>query len=271
MGDSLRCHLATNPFLLTRMSSKSWRLMSGFAQCSDAFGSLDAIFRLEGERITGESLSNVIRVEHQGIGYYVKRYYAAGKGLRRFFGKPRIQNEWESLLWFGANGIATAPVVAYGMETRFGLFQRGALITQEIPCSTDLARLARRNDARLADRQWVKHISQQAADAMRIMHRMGFIHNDFKWRNLLVDAHDHLFLIDCPLGAFWRSKLFEYRVLKEFATLDRVARYKLSNTQRLRFYLQYADKNRLDAEDKRFIRKLAQRKERRVSSFARSG
>lgn len=251
------------------MNRPNWQLLPQFSHCASIFGSLDAIFRLKGERVSRDRLSNVIRIEHDGEHYYVKRYYFAGKGLRRFFGKPRIQSEWENLLWFASHGIATAPVVAYGMETRFGLFRRGALITQEIPDTTDLARLARNNDARLKNRHWVEQISLQVATAMRVMHVNGFIHNDFKWRNLLVDHHRRLFLIDCPLGAFWRGKLFEYRVMKEFATLDRVARYKLSNTQRLRFYLQYADKNRLDAEDKRFIRKLAKRKERRVSSFAR--
>lgn len=247
----------------------NWRLLPGYEQLATLFGSLDAVFKLQGKHITGERISNVIRIEYQGIRYYVKRYYVAGKGLRRFFGKPRIQSEWENLLWFAQQGIPTAPVVAYGMQKNFGLFQRGALITQEIPDTKDLAEIARNNDPRLTDRQWVKHISQQVADAMRIMHARHFIHNDFKWRNLLVDDRGKLYLIDCPLGAFWCGKLFEHRVLKEFATLDRVARYKLSNTQRLRFYLQYAQKSKLAAEDKIFLSKLRQRKERRVSSFAR--
>src|SRR5690606_25677770 len=125
------------------------------------------------------------------------------------------------------------------------------------------------NDPRLADRQWVRHISRQLAAAMRIMHAQHFIHNDLKWRNLLVDDKGQLYLIDCPLGDFWRGKLFEHRVLKEFATLDRVARYKLNRSQRLRFYLQYTQKDRLDTDDKVFLRKYAQRRERRVSSFAR--
>lgn len=250
-------------------TDSNWRLLPGYEQLATLFGSLDAIFKLQGEHITGERISNVIRIEYQGIRYYVKRYYVAGKGLRRFFGKPRIQSEWENLLWFAQQGIPTAPVVAYGMQKNFSLFQRGALITQEIPDTKDLVEIARNNDPRLADRQWVQHISQQVADAMRVMHAHHFIHNDFKWRNLLVDDRGKLYLIDCPLGDFWRGKLFEHRLLKEFATLDRVARYKLSNTQRLRFYLQYVQKNKLAAEDKAFLHKLAQRKERRVSSFAR--
>lgn len=250
-------------------TDSNWRLLAGFEPLAAIFGSLDDVFRLKGEHITGERLSDVIRVEHAGLRYYVKRYYVAGKGLRRFFGKPRIRSEWENLLWFARQGIPTAPIVAYGMEKRHGLFKRGALITREITLTRDLADIARNDDPRLYDRQWVKHVSQQVADAMRHMHAQHFTHNDLKWRNLLVDDEGRLYLIDCLLGAFWHGELFRHRVLKEFATLDRVARYKLSRSQRLRFYLQYVQKNKLAAEDKTFLRKLGQRKERRVSSFAR--
>lgn len=255
--------------LCVMKSSSNWRLLPNFDSLNELFGDLDNIFRLKGKRITSDRLSDVILVEHSGTRYYVKRYYVAGKGLRRYFGKPRIQNEWENLLWFAQHGIPTARIVAYGMESRFGLFKRGALITEEIPDTQDLAEIARKNDDRLSDDQWVEHVSLQVADAMRVMHRHNFIHNDFKWRNLLVDNKNNLYLIDCPLGAFWQGALFRHRVIKEFATLDRVARYKLSRSQRLRFYLQYVQKSKLDDDDKSFLRKLAQRKERRVSSFAR--
>lgn len=247
----------------------NWHLDQRFQSLAPLFSKLEIVFDLQGEPVTHDRLSDVIRVEHQGSRYYVKRYYVAGKGLRRFFGKPRIQSEWENLQWFAQHKLPTASIVAYGMEKRYGLFKRGAMITQEIPDTQDLAEIARNNDPRLNSRRWVNIISQQVANAMRTMHDHGFIHNDLKWRNLLVDSSEHLFLIDCPMGGLWRGKLFEHRVLKEFATLDRVARYKLSNTQRLRFYLQYARKNRLGAKDKVFIRKLAQRKNRRVSSFAK--
>lgn len=248
--------------------SNNWQLTPDYQHLSSLFGSLDAIFSLQGEHITGERISDVIRVTHEGTRYYVKRYFIAGKGLRRFFGKPRIQSEWENLLWFAHHGIPTAEVVGFGLSRCCGLFQRGALITREIPNTMDLAEIARLHDSRLADRQWVKKISLQVAQAMHTMHTHGFIHNDLKWRNLLVDDQDQLYLIDCPLGAFWCGKLFEHRVFKEFSALDRVARYRLRNTQRLQFYLQYAGKQRLDDADKTFLRKLAQRKMRRVSSFA---
>jgi len=94
------------------------------------------------------------------------------------------------------------------------------------------------------------------------------VHNDFKWRNLLVDDEDRLFVIDCPLGAFWRGALLRYRCIKDLAMLDRVAKYKLRRSQRMRFYLQYRGHQHLTNEDKRQLKQLLSRKVRRKSSFA---
>ncbi|MDO8828024.1 lipopolysaccharide kinase InaA family protein [Methylophaga sp.] len=251
-------------------TSTQWRLTPQFQHLDALFGSLDKIFALEGEVITHERISGVIRISHQGRRYYVKRYVSGGKGLRRFLGKPRIQSEWENLLWFAQQGIATAPVVAYGMETQWGLFQRGAMITEEIPVSEDLASLARADDPRLSDAKWVNKISLQAAQMLQKMHKNGFVHNDFKWRNLLVDDQDRLYVIDCPLGAFWRGALLRYRCIKDLAMLDRVAKYKLTRSQRLRFYLQYRGHQQLTDADKYQLQKLLSRKVRRKSSFAPS-
>ncbi|MNF03998.1 hypothetical protein D3C80_2034180 [compost metagenome] len=64
--------------------------------------------------------------------YYVKRYWAAGKGLRRWLGRSRVKAEWQNLKYFTQWGIPTAPVVGWGQERRAGAFHRGALITREL-------------------------------------------------------------------------------------------------------------------------------------------
>jgi hypothetical protein len=64
-----------------------------------------------------------------------------------------------------------------------------------------------------------------------------------------------LFLIDCPNGDFWRGFWLKYRMTKDLACLDKVAKYHLSATQRLRFYLQYRQR-RLNAADKKRIRQV---------------
>ena len=245
-----------------------WRMMPEFSHLHADFADLDKIFKLQGETITSERLSDLIRVNINNSDYYVKRYRFAGKGLRRFLGMSRIQSEWQNLLWFREQKIATATVVAFGFEKSWGVFQRGALITQAIPNSEDLASLARADDPRLSDAKWVNKISMQAAKMLQKMHNKSFVHNDFKWRNLLVDDEDRLFVIDCPLGAFWRGALLRYRCIKDLAMLDRVAKYKLRRSQRMRFYLQYRGHQHLTNEDKRQLKQLLSRKVRRKSSFA---
>ena len=107
-----------------------WTLDPAFAALAADFGSLDAVFALQGERITKDPLSEVIRIERAGVRYYVKRYWGAGKGLRRYLGRPRVKAEWQNLKYFAKWGIATAPIVAYGLERKVGAFVRGALIAE---------------------------------------------------------------------------------------------------------------------------------------------
>ena len=222
-------------------------------QLLEAFGTLEAIFALEGERLTSDPLSEVIRVELQGTRYYVKRYWGAGKGLRRYLGRPRVKAEWQNLKHFERWGIPVAPLVAWGLERRAGAFVRGALITLEVPNTVDMAAMARNNDSRLADRCWVERISRQVALATRTLHDHRFAHNDLKWRNLLVNDAGELFLIDCPSGDFWWGPFLRRRIVKDLACLDKVAKQRLSRTQRLRFYLQYQQRPRLVPADRAVI------------------
>ncbi|MWV12294.1 heptose kinase [Pseudomonas sp. R-28-1W-6] len=235
-----------------------WYLDPVYAQLANEFGDVRRVFALEGRRLTHDPLSEVILVERAGVRYYVKRYWGAGKGLRRFIGRPRVKAEWQNLKHFARWGIPTAPIVAYGLERQAGAFVRGALITRELENTRDLALLAKHDDPRLRDRDWVEQVSRQLADATRIMHEHHFTHNDLKWRNLLVNERAELFLIDCPAGAFWWGPLLRYRMVKDLACLDKVAKRQLSRSQRLRFYLQYRGHQRLSASDKRHVRQIVQ-------------
>ncbi len=224
-----------------------------------AFASLDSVFALEGEAIASDPLSRVLRVELDGRRYYVKRYHGAGKGLLRpWLGRPRVRAEWENLRQFADWGLPAAAVVAWGLERRHGRFQRGVMITAELEGTLDMKRLADTGDLRLKDRRWVAAVSRQLAFATRTLHAHRFAHNNLKWRNLLVDdgTPPRLFLIDCPSGRFWWGPLLRYRIIKDLACLDKVAKYQLSRSQRLAFYLDYAGKRRLDAGDKRRIGKI---------------
>lgn len=235
----------------------SWQIVADLhPEAAERFASLDAVFRLEGERIASDPLSEVIRVTCGGQRFYVKRYWAAGKGLRRYLGRPRVKAEWQNLRQFQRWGIAVAPLVAWGLERQGGAFRRGALITLEVANTTDMASMAKSGDPRLADPAWVRQVSEQLARATRTLHDHRFAHNDLKWRNLLVDDQARLFLIDCPSGDFWWGPFLKRRIVKDLACLDKVAKYQLSRTQRLRFLLRYLRHPRLLPADKALIRQV---------------
>lgn len=233
-----------------------WTLLPEYCALQAELGSLAAVFALQGERLTSDPLSEVILIERDGVRYYVKRYWGAGKGLRRYLGRPRVKAEWQNLKRFAKWGIPTAPIVAFGLERKGGAFLRGALITRELVNTADMAQLAKQGDARLRDAVWVDGISRQLAAATRTMHQHGFTHNDLKWRNLLVNDRDELFFIDCPAGTFWWGPWLQYRTAKDLACLDKVAKHHLSRSQRLRFYLQYRGHRRLSGSDKRCVRQV---------------
>ena len=233
-----------------------WQLAAEYQTLQADFGSLEKVFALQGEPITHDSLSELIRVTRDGVDYYVKRYRNNGTGLRKYAAKPRIKAEWQNLKRFAKWGIPTAQVIAQGLERRAGAFVRGAMITREIPDTRDLADLANSKSPLLQDRAWVQQVSVQVAHATRVMHDHSFTHNDLKWRNLLVDKQAQVYLIDCPAGTFWWGPMLRYRIIKDLACLDKVAQYQLSQTQRLRFYLQYCQRARLNAQDKKQIAKI---------------
>ncbi|HEX6735143.1 MAG TPA: lipopolysaccharide kinase InaA family protein [Azonexus sp.] len=230
-----------------------------------AFADLERVFALDGELIAKSPLSRVLRVTLEGRRYYVKHYVGDRSGLlRSWFGlrsrllTPRVQKEWENLLAFQSWGIPTARLVAYGQERHGGRFVRGALITEELAGTADLAQMANEGDPRLKDGRWVAAVSRQLAQATRAMHAAGFAHNDLKWRNLLVDRNEppRLYLIDCPTGGRWWGPFLDYRKIKDLACLDKVARYQLSRPQRLRFYLDYVQRPRLNAADRKVLAKV---------------
>jgi hypothetical protein len=233
-----------------------WYLDPTYAGLRMEFGDLASVFALEGKRLTRDPLSEVVLIERDGVRYYVKRYWGAGKGLRRYIGRPRVKAEWQNLKNFAKWGIPTAPIVAYGLERKGGAFVRGALITRELEHTRDLALMAKKGDERLRDAGWVDGVSRQLARATRALHDHHFAHNDLKWRNLLVNEQAELFLIDCPTGSFWWGPFLRYRVIKDLACLDKVASKVLTRSQRLRFFLQYRGRERLSSGDKRRVRQI---------------
>ena len=243
-----------------------WSVNPAYAKRTAAvrFASLDDTFAVGGEQITTDKVSEVVRVTIDATRYYVKRYRSRGFAIRNVLGNSRVELEWTNLQRFSDWGIPTASVVANGQERRFGLFARGAMVTEEIAGTVDLVKLARTRPEQVRDRSWFDGLGRQVAHIVRKLHARRFTHNDLFWRNLLLQVETgKVFLIDCPNGAFWWGPVLRYRIVKDLASLDKLGRIHLSRSQRLRFLLDYTGKSRLDTDAKRLIRSILQAHRRR--------
>ena len=243
------------------LTSCTWNVTPDYQRGNTlkAFSSIDQVFSLQGNHITDDELSSVIRVEIDGTGYYVKKYIKAGKGLRRFVGRSRIRAEWENMLFFHEIGIPAAKVVAYGEEKNFGIMTRGVLITEEVSNSKDLGTMVNEESRFFEDKDWMNKVIEQVADIARRLHEKRFIHTDLKWRNILVTQikKPKVYLIDCPAGNIEKSLFFTRGRVKDLACLDKIAKSQLSIKQRLRFINEYNKKNKLNKKDKVFLRKIS--------------
>ncbi|MGD9331609.1 MAG: lipopolysaccharide kinase InaA family protein [Desulfobacterales bacterium] len=225
---------------------------------AETFRSLKITVSATGQYITSSPISRVIRKRVAEASFYVKTYQAGGKSLRRWIGRSRPRAEWENLLYFQKLGIPITPLVAYGQETRYGLFRQAALVTAELKDTRDLNSLHLEDHPIFKNRPWVASVSRQVAAYTRRLHQRQFGHLDLKWRNILVTLSDKptVFFFDCPAGQIRRGPGLGRWFVKDLACLDKVARQRLSPTQRLRFFMDYERRDRLTRKDKKKIQNI---------------
>jgi tRNA A-37 threonylcarbamoyl transferase component Bud32 len=235
----------------------TWTIVSEYqeTELGKQIKKFDDAYYQEGEYIAG----NVFKVTIAEKNYYFKKYHLFKRIIPRFISFSKAKTEWQNLLFFQRFGIPSAKLVAYGQETRGRVVHRGVLITEELVNCKDLSQIADNYDYLLNDSIWVKKVSHQIADVTRLMHQQNFAHNDLKWRNIMVDINagfPSIYLIDCPAGMKWFRPFLEYRIIKDLACLDKRAKYELSKTQRLAFYKDYAQCQKLTKKDKKRIAKV---------------
>ncbi len=240
-----------------------WSVSSSYKETSigQSFSSIEKVFALPmlEAPVANDSESMVFLYRQDGQDFYVKRYHGT-KGLRSWLGRSRLRGEWNNLKLFNELGIPAAKLVAYGEERLLTHAGRGALITAALPQTMDLATLALNEDDRLSDVKWVNKVIVQVAECAQKMHNFSFAHNDFKWRNILVDSdpvEPKVYLIDCPAGQRWYAPFLQHRMVKDLACLDKMGKYHLSRSQRMRFFKLYlGTSSRLTTEEKDMARRI---------------
>ena len=205
---------------------------------------------------------------------YIKRYHFPRwkqriRGMFRgtFFQASRAKSEYRALSLMRALGIQAVRPIAYG-ERRVGHFLRSCfLITEAVPEAISLSTFIKRFGhhpetprARAARREILTSLARQ----VRHMHEAGFVHRDLFWRNVLIrplpDDRFEFYFLDASVGK--RIRLQPRRqenIVRDIAAMGVMAPDFCSKSDQLRFLLEYLSTERLDAEDRRWLRRVQTR------------
>jgi len=158
-------------------------------------------------------------------------------------------------------GISTPKTVAYGDQWA-GLFEkRSFMVMEEIEGHS----LEEKVPACFYDRKSANshrlrcEFITKLADFVKAFHDTGFRHRDLYLCHIFCSEGDRFHLIDMH-RAFKPRILAERYRLKDLTQLHYSAPGRvISQADRLRFYLRYCGKTKLDGRDKRFLRKVKSR------------
>ena len=171
------------------------------------------------------------------------KIYAYKKSLwHGLFRTPRARREIKHLQFFDTCGIPVPCVVGWGQKRRAWVkLDYEFLITVTVPGAMTLREFVQQctPDARLRNT-----LIWRLAEHLYTVHTHRFFHRDLKWRNLLVvpksEGEAEIYWIDCPSGYWdWSGLRWRHGQIKDFATLDEVAKDLCSLKERLRFVQYY--------------------------------
>src|SRR5262245_31827797 len=228
--------------------------------------SVEGVYRCGlGTVVAGSGTTETRRMELTGPAgarpVYLKKYWyptfwrrvrALGRGT--FLGTPKVRREYDSLLQMRAWGLDAPQPIAWGEERVAGFLSRSFLITEGVPDPTPLHEFLSHTlpsvppAARAGKRRELIH---KLARCARRLHRHRFAHHDLFWRNVILSGQslEHFFLIDAHKGACWKPGGELRARAQDLACLDAAAPWFFHRTERLRFYLAYAEKRKLERED----------------------
>lgn len=181
------------------------------------------------------------------------------------WGPSKVRTEFESLGRLRALGLDAPAPVAYGEERRAGWLVRSFLVSESAPdpISLDLFIRDELSKRPLQEQQMLRRrLIEGLAEYTARMHRCRFAHQDYYWRNILLckGSWEHFHLIDAHKGHEWAGEGEEDRA-GDLAALDAPAPWFFRRAERLRFFLRYAGRARLEAEDKPLLRRVLWRAE----------
>ena len=193
--------------------------------------------------------------------YWIQERSQLWSGMLRgtFLGVPKVRREFRNLERLRAWNLDAPAAVAFGEDRRAGWLLRSFLISEAVPDALPLQvfireRLASLPPAEAAVRRL--ELIDRLADCTRRLHANRFVHHDYFWRNILLhgESLEHFFLIDAHKGRAWIPGGERRGRASDLAALDAPAPWFFRRTERLRFFLRYLGRPRLDAPGRRLLR-----------------
>ena len=239
--------------------------------------SVAAVLASTGDRLAAWSRTSdtiFVTLSDSATGAYVKRYHYPRwrqriRGMFRgtFFLASRAHSEFRTLRVMRRLGIQAVRPIAYG-EHRVGHFVRSCfLITEAVPdampLSTFIKTFSTRRDTLHAVRAR-REILSALARQVRQMHEAGFIHRDLFWRNVLIrclpDDQFEFYFLDASAGKHIRLPQRRHdNIVRDIAAMGALAPEFCSKADQMRFLLEYLDTERLDTDNRRWLREVQQR------------
>jgi hypothetical protein len=182
--------------------------------------------------------------------------------------------EVEAAHKLAAIGINTPKVIAFGRQSGLFFEKRSFIITEKIPNADSLER-------KLPDCFYAPHTTRnlkmrrdfiaKLAAFVRKFHDTGYRHRDLYLAHIFYGSSGVFYLIDLA-RAFKPLLLTALYRLKDIAQLyySAPARH-FSHTDRLRFFFAYTGRDKLAANDKRFIKKVLNKANRIARHDAKHG
>jgi len=182
--------------------------------------------------------------------------------------------EFASASQLSAAGVNTPKTVAYGEQIGVFFEKRSFIITEKIPNAESLERKLPAFFTGPVTAEKLKlrrNFIAGLAAFIRKFHQTNYRHRDLYFSHIFYDDSGTFYLIDLARAfkpLIWRER---FRI-KDIAQLYYSApgRY-FSGTDRLRFYLGYAQADRLATRDKSFIQKVLSKAQRMARRNARHG
>jgi heptose I phosphotransferase len=230
--------------------------LGGFADFMDFAG---------GSHVCHKRGRSVYRLEIGERAFYLKRncfhWTEFWKSLGRLTWPPRgAFVEWRNIHAVLEAGIPTVLPVAMGERVRFGLDVASFTLTEELYGAIPLDAVLKREFSAPGDavlRQKKRRLTIQVAALARKLHGNGMYHQDFYLSHFYLGPGETLYLIDLQRVGRQTTVPTRFRV-KDLAQLNYSADFTggVSSAERMRFFLAYLGKTRLESEDKGLIRKI---------------